>query len=138
MIAPKNFLTIILVTIVVSIIIVLNPISEHDPDFSNFTFDAVYLEDKNSILITFADQSKKSSFVVLEILGMETTYHKEFEIIDSEFSHAVPLEKLPKYGWKTIPVTLEISYDESEIIKMKTEIHDEDQLSPEIIFGVDD
>ena len=50
----------------------------------------------------------------------------------------MPLEKLPKYGWKTIPVTLEISYDESEIIKMKTENHDEDLLSPEIIFGVDD
>ena len=119
MIAPKNLLTIILVTIVVSIIIVLNQISEHDPDFSNFTFDAVYLEDKNSILITFADQSKKSSFVVLEILGMETTYHKEFQITDSKFIQIIPLEQLPKYGWKTTPVTLEITYDYSKIIKIK-------------------
>ena len=77
MIAPKNFLTIILVTIVVSIIIVLNPISEHDPDFSNFTFDAVYLEDKNSILKTFADQSKKSSFSALPFLTMSI-----FEIVN--------------------------------------------------------
>ena len=68
---------------------------------------------------------------------METTYHKEFEIIDSKFSQIIPLEKLPKYGWKTIPVTLEISYGESETIKMKTEIHDEDQSPPEIIFGVE-
>ena len=69
---------------------------------------------------------------------METTYHKEFEIIDSKFSQIIPLEKLPKYGWKTIPVTLEISYGESETIKMKTEIYDEDQSPPEIIFGVGD
>ena len=34
-----------------------------------------------------------------------------------------------------MPVTLEITYDENEIIKMKTEIHDEGQQSPEIIFG---
>ena len=66
---------------------------------------------------------------------METTYHEEFEIIDSNFSQIVPLEQLPKYGWKTTPVTLEITYDENEIIKMKTEIHDEGQQSPEIIFG---
>ena len=137
MIAPKNFVIIILAIIVVSISIILNPIFEESSNFSNFTFDAVYLEDKNSILITFADQNKKSSFAVLEILGMDVTYHEEFEIIDSKFSQVVYLEKLPKYGWKTIPVTLEITYNESEIIKMKTEIHNEDQPSPEIIFGID-
>ena len=137
MIAPKNFVIAILATIAVSIAIILNPISEGDTNFSNFTFDAVYLEDKNSILITFIDQSKKSSFAVLEILGMETTYHEEFEIFDSKFSQVVPLEKLPKYGWKTTPVILEITYNESEIIKMKTEIHDEDQSPPEIIFGIE-
>jgi len=134
LIAPKNFLIVIIATIAVSLAIILNPIND-DADFSNFTFDAVYLESDNSILITFADQNNKSSFAVLEILGMETTYHEEFQIIDSKFSHNVPLEKLPKYGWKTTPVTLEITYGKSEIIKMKTEIHDEGQRSPEIIFG---
>jgi len=137
LIAPKNFVIVILATVGVSIAIILNPIYEDNTNFSNFTFDAVYLEDKNSILITFIDQNKKSSFAVLEILGIETTYHEEFEIFDSKFSQTVPLEKLPKYGWKTTPVTLEITYNESEIIKMKTEIHDEDQSPPEIIFGVE-
>ena len=137
MIAPKNFVIVIVATIAVSVAIIVNPISEENSNFSNFTFDAVYLEDKNSILITFADQNKKSSFAVLEILGMDVTYHEEFEIIDSKFSQIVPLEKLPKYGWKTIPVTLEITYNESEIIKMKTEIHNKDQSPPEIIFGID-
>ena len=134
MITPKNFLIVIITTIAVSVAIILNPINDA-ADFSNFVFDAVYLEADNSILITFSDQNKKSSYAVLEILGMETTYHEEFEIIDSNFSQIVPLEQLPKYGWKTTPVTLEITYDENEIIKMKTEIHDEGQQSPEIIFG---
>ena len=135
MVVPKNFLIIIIATIAVSAVILLNSSIEDNSDFSNFTFDAVYLKADNSILITFVDQNKKSSFAVLEILGMETTYHKEFEIIDSKFSQIVPLEKLPKYGWKTTPVTLEITYDKSEIIKIKTEIHDEGQQPPEIIFG---
>ena len=97
MIAPKNFVIVILATVGVSIAIILNPIYEDNTNFSNFTFDAVYLEDKNSILITFIDQNKKSSFAVLEILGMETTYHKEFQITDSKFIQIIPLEKLPKY-----------------------------------------
>ena len=137
MITPKNFIIILIVTISVSTVIILNPFSENT-DFSNFTFDAVYVEDNNYILVTFEDQNKKTSFAILEVLGMETTYHKEFEIIDSKFSQIIPLEKLPKYGWKTIPVTLEISYGESETIKMKTEIYDEGQSPPEIIFGVGD
>ena len=99
--------------------------------------DAVYLKNENSIQITFEDYSKKSTFAILEILGMETTYHKEFQITDSKFIQIIPLEQLPKYGWKTTPVTLEITYDYSKIIKMKTEIHDEDQESPEIIFGME-
>ena len=138
MIAPKNFLTILIATIAVSIVIILNPISDDETDFGYFTFDAVYVEDDNSILITFSDETKKSSFAVLEILGMENTFHKEFDIVNSSFSQLVPLEKLPKYGWKTIPVILEITYDEFNIIKMKTEIHDEGQTSPEIIFEIDD
>ena len=136
MIAPKNFIIILIATISVSTVIILNPLSENT-DFSNFTFDAVYQKDSNSVSITFVDTNKKSSFVVLEILGMENTFHEEFEIYDSKFTKLVPLDKVPKYGWKTIPVTLEITYDES-VVYMKTEIHDEDQISPIVIFGKSD
>jgi hypothetical protein len=136
LIAPKNFIIILIATISVSIVIILNPISENT-DFSNFTFDAVYLKDSNSVSITFSDTNTKSSFAVLEILGMENTFHEEFEIYDSKFTKLVPLDKVPKYGWKTIPVTLEITYDES-VVYMKTEIHDEDQISPIVIFGKSD
>jgi len=136
LIAPKNFIIILIVTILVSTVIILNPFSENT-DFSNFTFDAVYLKDSNSISITFVDINAKSSFAVLEILGMENTFHEEFEISDSKFTKIVPLDKVPKYGWKTTPVTLEITYDES-VIYMKTEIHNENQISPVVIFGQSD
>ena len=136
MIEPKNFLIILIATISVSTVIILNPFSENN-DFSNFTFDAVYLKDSTSVLIIFADTNGKSSFAVLEILGMEDTFHEEFEIYDSKFTKLIQLDKIPKYGWKSTPVTLEITYDES-IVYMKTEIHNEDQISPIVIFGKND
>ena len=136
MIAPKNFIIILIATISVSTVIILDPLSENT-DFSNFTFDAVYQKDSNFVSITFIDTNEKSSFAVLEILGMENTFHEEFEIYDSKFTKLVPLDKVPKYGWKTTPVTLEITYDEY-VVYMKTEIHDKDQISPVVIFGKSD
>ena len=133
MIAQRNFLVILITTISVSVVILLNSNYENE-DFDNFTFDAVYLKDSNSILITFNDTNKKSSFAILEILGMEKTFHEEFEILDSKFEKLVPIDNIPKYGWKTTPVTLEITYDES-VVYMKTEIHEEDKISPVVIFG---
>ena len=138
MIAPKNFLIILIATIAVSAVIIINPIPDDESDFTHFTFDAVHLKDKNSVLITFVDETGKSSFAVLEILGMEKTFHKEFKITNSSFSQLVSLDTIPKYGWKTTPVILEITYDESNTVKMKTEIHDENQIPPEIIFTHDD
>ena len=131
-------MAILIATVVVSIVIIINPISDNESDFRHFKFDAVHLKDKNSVLITFVDETGKSSFAVLEILGLEKTFHKEFKITNSSFSQLVSLDNVPKYGWKTTPVTLEITYDEFNIIKMKTEIHDENQPSPKIIFGFDD
>ena len=136
MIAPRNFLVILIATISVSVVILLNSNYENE-DFDNFTFDAVYLKDSNSILITFDDTNQKSSFAILEILGMEKTFHEEFAISNSNFSKLVPIDNIPKYGWKTTPVTLEITYDES-VVYMKTEIHEEDQISPTVIFGKND
>ena len=136
MIAPRNFLVILIATISVSVVILLNSNYENE-DFDNFTFEAVYLKDSNSILITFDDTNQKSSFAILEILGMEKTFHEEFAISNSKFSKLVPIDNIPKYGWKTTPVTLEITYDES-VVYMKTEIHEEDQISPTVIFGKND
>ena len=136
MIAPKNFLTILFVTILVSVIIILNPFPKDNDDFSHFTFDAVYLKEQNSINIIFVDTTGKSSFAILEILGMDETYHKEFEISNSKFSKLIPLEKIPKYGWNTTPVTLEITY-ENFIVKMKTEVHEQNESASKVIFSKD-
>tara|TARA_B100000427_G_C15026900_1_gene385091 strand:- start:20 stop:409 length:390 start_codon:yes stop_codon:yes gene_type:complete len=124
---------ILIATISVSVVILLNSNYENE-DFDNFTFDAVYLKNSNSILITFDDANQKSSFAILEILGMEKTFHEEFAISNSKFTKLVPIDNIPKYGWKTTPVTLEITYDES-IIFMKTEIHDEGKMPSPIIFS---
>ncbi len=137
MISQKNFIIILISIVVVSMVILLNSTFENQDEFSQFSFDAVYLENEKSVLITFEDISGKSSFAVLEILGMETTFHEEFQIIDSKFSKSVPIEQLPKYGWKTTPVTLEITYENS-LVKMKTEIHNEQESASEIIFGLED
>ena len=136
MIAPRNFLVILIATISVSVVILLNSNYENE-DFDNFTFDAVYLKDSNSVLITFDDTNQKSSFAILEILGMEKTFHEEFTISDSKFTKLIPIDNIPKYGWKTTPVALEITYDES-VVYMKTEIHEEDQISSTVIFGKND
>ena len=136
MITQKNFIIILIATISVSTVIILDPLSENT-DFSNFTFDAVYQKDSNSVSITFIDTNEKSSFAVLEILGMEDTFHEEFEIIDSKFTKLIQLDKVPKYGWKTTPVTLEISYDNS-VVYMKTEIYDEGQFPSDVIFWKND
>ena len=133
MIPPKNFIIILIATISVSTVIILNPFSEN-ADFSNFTFDAVYEKDSNSVSITFVDTNEKSSFAVLEILGMGNTFHEEFEIHDSKFTKLVSLDEVPKYGWKTTPVTLEVTYGES-IVYMKTEIYNEDQIPSTVIFS---
>ena len=83
MIAPRNFLVILIATISVSVVILLNSNYENE-DFDNFTFDAVYLKDSNSILITFDDTNQKSSFAILEILGMEkhSMKNSQFQILN--------------------------------------------------------
>lgn len=94
----------------------------------------MYVEDDNSITVTFSDSTGNSSFAILEILGMETTYHEEFEITNSEFSKIIPIKQIPKYGWKTTPVILKITY-ENTIVEMKTEVYEMGESSPKVIFS---
>ena len=97
-------------------------------------FDAVYLESKQTVEILFIDKSNKTQFAVLEILGMDVTYHKEYIFDDkSIFTEEMYLETIPKYGWKTTPVTLEIQHTEFGKIGLKTEIYELDQPKPKII-----
>ena len=97
-------------------------------------FDAIYLENNQTVQISFIDKSNKTQSAVLEILGMDVTYHKEYLFDDkSIIIEEMYLETIPNYGWKTTPVTLEIQHSEFGKIGLKTEIHELDQSKPKII-----
>jgi hypothetical protein len=96
--------------------------------------EAVFLKNDNVIKISFQDNTNNSKSVILEILGMDETYHKEYRFNnDSRFVEKIPLKEIPKYGWKTIPVILEIQHSEFGSIGLKTEIHEPGQSKPRII-----
>ena len=94
--------------------------------------DAVY-ESKSSIVkITYNDNSEKTNLVTLEILGMEETFHMEFA--RNSFVETVQINSEPKYGWSTIPVVFSINHDEFGKIGLKTEIYEQGESKPRIIY----
>ena len=95
--------------------------------------DAVY-EPKNKIVrITYNDNSEMTNLITLEILGMEKTFHKEFS--QSSFVETVEINSEPKYGWSTTPVVFSINHDEFGKIGLKTEIYEQGESKPRIIYS---
>ena len=95
--------------------------------------DTVY-DPKNKIVkITYNDDSKNTNLVTLEILGMEETFHKEFS--RSSFVETVQINSEPKYGWSTTPVVFSINHDEFGKIGLKTEIYEQGESKPRIIYS---
>ena len=95
--------------------------------------DAVY-DPKNKIVkIMYNDNSKKTNLATLEILGMEKTFHKEFS--QSSFVETVKINSDPKYGWSTTPVVFSINHDEFGKIGLKTEIYEQGESKPRIIYS---
>ena len=95
--------------------------------------DAIY-DPKNKIVkIMYNDNSKKTNLATLEILGMEKTFHKEFS--QSSFVETVKINSEPKYGWSTTPVVFSINHDEFGKIGLKTEIYEQGELKPRIIYS---
>ena len=95
--------------------------------------DAIY-DPKNKIIkITYNDNSKKTNLATLEILGMEETFHKEFA--RSSFVETVQINSEPKYGWSTTPVVFSINHDEFGKIGLKTEIYEQGESKPRIIYS---
>jgi len=95
--------------------------------------DAVYEPESEIVKITYNDNSKKTNLATLEILGMEETFHKEFS--QSSFIEIVQINSEPKYGWSTIPVVFSINHDEFGEIGLKTEIYEQGELKPRIIYS---
>ena len=124
-------------SIIAVIAIVLSITSNSAVDESTISqtifVDTVY-DPKNKIVkITYNDDSKKTNLVTLEILGMEETFHKEFS--RSSFVETVQINSEPKYGWSTIPVVFSINHDEFGMIGLKTEIYEQGESKPRIIYS---
>ncbi len=100
---------------------------------NTFSVDAIYLEDKGYVEISFIDNSNHTKSVVLEILGMPESFQKKF--VGSEFSERVQFSETPKYGWKVNPVTFVVEHEEFGKIGIKTEIHPPSEPHPPIIFS---
>jgi len=95
--------------------------------------DAIYEPGNNIVKITYTDNSKMTSLVVLEILGMEETFHKEFS--QQSFVEIVQFDSAPKYGWVTMPVTFFLEHEELGFIGLKTEIHPYDEPKSKVIYS---
>ena len=129
---------IIAVALTIAIIaIVLSATSNSALDESTISqtifVDAVY-ESKSSIVkITYNDNSEKTNLVTLEILGMEETFHREYA--RNSFVETVQINSEPKYGWSTTPVVFSINHDEFGKIGIKTEIYEQGESKPRIIYS---
>ena len=95
--------------------------------------NAVYYE-TGHVEVSFFDKSEKTSSVVMEILGMEESFQKEFT--GFEFIEIVPFPNTPKYGWSIHPVVLEVEHEEFGHVQIKTEIHLLDEPAPPVIYSV--
>ncbi len=97
-----------------------------------FQIDAVYY-DSGHVEISYLDKSDKTNSVIMEILGMDESFHKTFS--GSEFVEIIPFPNLPKYGWPVHPVVLEIDHKEFGHIQLKTEIHPLGEPVPPVIYS---
>ena len=129
---------IIAVASIIAIIAVVLSVTSNsaldEPTISQTIFvDAVYEPENKIVKITYNDNSKKTNLTTLEILGMEETFHKEFS--QSSFVETVQINSEPKYGWSTTPIVFSINHDEFGEIGLKTEIYEQGESKPRIIYS---
>ena len=131
----RKIIAIASIVAIVAIVISVTSDSALDESIISQTIfvDAVY-ESKSSIVkITYNDNSEKTNLVTLEILGMVETFHKEFT--RSSFVKTIQINSEPKYGWSTTPVVFSINHDEFGKIELKTEIYEQGESKPRIIYS---
>ena len=131
----RKIIAVASIIIIVSIVISVTSDSALDESIISQTIfvDAVY-EPKNKIVrITYNDNSEMTNLITLEVLGMEKTFHKEFS--QSSFVETIEINSEPKYGWSTTPVVFSINHDEFGKIGLKTEIYEQGESKPRIIYS---
>lgn len=118
---------------IVAIIFLIGGGTDNNDDLrQTFQVEAVYY-DSGHVEIHYFDKSDKTTSVVMEILGMDESFHKTF--YDSEFIEIVPFPSPPKYGWAIHPVVFEIDHEELGHIQLKTEIHPLGEPVPPVIYS---
>ena len=105
---------------------------DKDPLRENFKINAIYY-DTGYVEVSYLDKSDKTNYVVLEILGMETSFQKTFS--DSEFIEIIQFPNKPKYGWEIHHIVMEIEHEEFGHVQLKTEIHELNDPSPNTIYS---
>ena len=131
----KKIIAVALTIVIIAIVLSATSNSALDESTISQTIfvDAIY-DPKNKIVkIMYNDNSKKTNLATLEILGMEETFHKEFA--RSSFVETVQINSEPKYGWSTTPVVFSINHDEFGKIGLKTEIYEQGESKPRIIYS---
>jgi hypothetical protein len=131
----RRIIGVVSIIAIVAIVISVTSDSALDESIISQTIfvDAVY-EPKNKIVrITYNDNSEMTNLITLEILGMEKTFHKEF--LQSSFVETVKINFKPKYGWSTTPIVFSINHDEFGKIGLKTEIYEQGESKPRIIYS---
>ena len=130
----KIIATISIITLtVITLSISSNSVLDESIISQTIFVDTVYEPENNLVKITYNDNSKKTNLVILEILGMEQTFHKEFT--QNSFVETIQINSEPKYGWSTMPVVFSVNHDEFGNIGLKTEIYQKDELKPRIIYS---
>ena len=124
-------LTIAMISIVLSV--ASNSALDESTISQTIFVDAMYDPKNNIVKITYNDNSEKTNLVTFEILGMEETFHREYA--QSSFVETVQINSEPKYGWPTTPVVFSINHDEFGKIGIKTEIYEQGESKPRIIYS---
>lgn len=98
-----------------------------------FELEAIYYDEQQTVTITFKDNSQKTNFVTLEILGLEESFQKTY--YSSSFDEVLFFENTPVHGWKVHPVVLVVDHQELGRVELKTEIHSIYEPKKPIIYG---
>lgn len=129
----RKYFLIILIVVAVAAVAALG-VDENDKMLKKtFYLDATYYPNKNEVQIHYLDLSDNTNSATLEILGMKESFQKKFT--ESEFVEIVNFDSVPKHGWKIHPIVINIDHKDFGKVNLKTEIHEEGETKPQIIFG---
>lgn len=133
---PKKIISTItvgLITVFAILFLISGGNEDKETLAQTFDIEAVYY-DSGHVEISYLDKSEKTNTVVLEILGMETSFQKTYH--ENEFVEIVPFPNVPKYGWAVHPVVFNIDHQELGKIQLKTEIHPVGEPVPPVVYGI--